>query len=251
MKGHGRIGTVVAHVGRRVPFPLARRVFVVWLEQLRETDPAEGLPLLLQLDSDVQVALDRAAIAYDGGIHAKHRLMRYHDFFVERVHKDEQVLDVGSGKGELAFDLAVRSGAHVTGIDFYRTHLDFARSRFSHPRLRFLEADAVTWEPDQQFDVVVLSNVLEHIAERTVLLRSLAASTRADRFLIRVPAYDRHWTVPLREELGLPYFSDATHEIEYTTETFLDEMATADLRVEHLQVNWGELWAEARVAREH
>jgi hypothetical protein len=55
---------------------------------------------------------------------------------------------------------------------------------------------------------------------------------------------DREWRVPLRRELGLFHFSDPTHHVEYTRESFEAEVREAGLRVVHLQVNWGEIWAE-------
>jgi hypothetical protein len=58
--------------------------------------------------------------------------------------------------------------------------------------------------------------------------------------------FDREWRVPLRKELGLYYFSDPTHFIEYTRDSFEREMAEARLDIVHLQVNWGEIWAEVR-----
>src|SRR5579862_5128318 len=129
----------------------------------RRREPRESLFALLTLQDEIFRRVDVLAVDLDGGVHAKHRIMRYHDFFVERVHAGEAVLDIGCGKGELANDLAERAGASVTGIDVNPSALDFARSRFASPRVEIVEADARTWEPNRAFDVIVLSNVLEHI----------------------------------------------------------------------------------------
>jgi len=40
------------------------------------------------------------------------------------------------------------------------------------------------------------------------------------------------------------YFSDGTHCTEYTRESFEEEMRAAGLSVTHMQINWGEIWAE-------
>lgn len=201
---------------------------------------------LVELEIALHERVDRAAIRYDDGVHAKHRLMRYHDFFVERIQPGERVLDVGCGKGELAYDLAERSGALVTGIDNHKPHLDFARKRFSHPSIEYVEADAVAYVPDEAYDVVVLSNVLEHIERRVDLLRRLLSHARPGRVLIRVPAFQRHWLVPLKRELGLPFFSDPTHCTEYDAESLRSELREAGLDITGLDAVWGELWVEAR-----
>lgn len=233
-----------------VPFGLFRRLFKVWAVMLSEQrDPRRAVRQLFTLAGVLEPQIDMAAIRYNGGVHAKHRVTGYHDFFVERVHPGERVLDVGCGKGELAYDLADRAGVVVVGIDIDRAYLAFARGRFVHPRLTFVEADALAELPGGWFDAIVLSNVLEHIDRRAELLRRLVEHCRPERLLIRVPASDRHWTVPLREELGLPHFSDPTHFVEYRPESFRAEMAEAGLETEELRVTWGEIWAAVRPVR--
>jgi 2-polyprenyl-3-methyl-5-hydroxy-6-metoxy-1,4-benzoquinol methylase len=217
----------------------------LWSSGVSRLPPADGLRRLLRADDLLQARIDMLAIDLDGGVHAKHRLTRYHDFFVERVRPGERVLDVGCGKGELAYDLA-EAGAIVTGLDWSRPSLDFARAHFRAEHLEFVEGDIVTWEPPHAYDVIVLSNVLEHVASRVDLLRRLVSTATPDRFLIRLPRSDRDWLVPLRQELGLPYFSDPTHETEYTVEQLHAELGDAGIEVEELVQSWGELWAVGR-----
>jgi SAM-dependent methyltransferase len=211
----------------------------------RRRDPGGALRALLGLHDELFRRIDVLAIDLDGGVHAKHRIMGYHDFFVDRVREGEAVLDVGCGKAELAHDLTDRAGASVTGIDVNRSSLDFARSRFRSDRLELVEADARTWEPQREFDVVVLSNVLEHIEDRVALLRRLATIARPKRFLLRVPVLERDWSVGLRRDLGVFYLSDPTHETEYDRGQLLSELAAAGLEATEIEQRWGELWAVA------
>jgi len=230
-----------------VPPKLGGRVFQSWVNVLAERrDPHEALRELFALDDHLQRELDRAAIRYDGGVHAKHRLTAYHDFFVDRVRSGERVLDVGCGKGELALDLAARAGARVVAVDVSRRYLAFARERSSHPQVEYLEADVLTWRPDERFDVVVLSNVLEHVERRVELLRTLVETARPERILLRVPVRTRHWHVPLRHELGLEHRSDPQHFVEYTDDDLVAELAEAGLEPTELVHAWGEIWAAAR-----
>lgn len=234
-----------------IPMPVARRILRAWLVGVAaRRDPKEAMRDLIEVLDDVYERVDRAAIDYDDGIHAKHRLMRYHDFFVDRIARGEHVLDVGCGKGELAYDIVTRAGARVVGVDFNHHYLAFARSRFPHDDLTFVDGDALVYEPSERFDVVVLSNVLEHIEHRVEFLQRLLAFVQPQRMLLRVPVWNRDWVVPLRKEVGLFPFSDPTHFIEYEPETFEEELRAAGLTVTHLQVNWGEIWAEARVRQE-
>jgi ubiquinone/menaquinone biosynthesis C-methylase UbiE len=237
------VGTVVA----AVPMPVARRILRLWLVGVAERgDPKHSMRDLIEVLDDVYARVDRAAIDYDDGIHAKHRLMRYHDFFVERIGPGEHVLDIGCGKGEMAYDVVTRAGAKVVGVDLNHQYLAFARSRFQHEDLTFVEGDALVYVPAERFGVVILSNVLEHIEHRVEFLQRLVNVVQPERVLLRVPVWNRDWVVPLRKEVGLFPFSDPTHFIEYEPETFEAELLAAGLEVTHLQVNWGEIWAEAR-----
>ncbi len=199
---------------------------------------------LLQLYDDAYHGVDLGAIDYDQGVHAKHRLTRYHDFFVERIHEGERVLDVGCGKGELAYDVAERAKAQVVAVDSSPWMLELAQER-SHPNVTFVQADAVDFTPDEPVDVAILSNVLEHIEPRVELLRALRERADARRLLIRVPTLERDWTVPLRQEVGLPHFSDPEHKLEYDPQLLRDELAAAGWEMGEPQLNWGEIWVEA------
>ena len=230
-----------------VPFAPGLRAVRSWLNVTAQgRDQAEALRRLFAVDDLLQGEIDQLSIRRDGGVHPKHRLTRYHDFFVSRVHAGERVLDVGCGKGELAHDLAERAGASVVAIDVLPEKIAFARERFPHPRVEYRHADVYQFEPSGQFDAVVLSNVLEHLAERDALLRRIVGVTQPQRILIRVPAFDRHWHIPLRRELGITYFSDPTHETEYVVETLGAELERAGLELASIETRWGELWAEAR-----
>ena len=232
-----------------LPVRPLRAFFRFWLSVLAAgPDTRRAARNLLIAYDDVYRQLDQAAIRYDDGVHAKHRLTAYHDFFVDRVRPGERVLDIGCGKGELAHDLVVRAGATVVGIDSNPHHLAFARSHFVGEGIEFREGDAVEELPEGHFDAVVLSNVLEHLDGRVELLRRIVASARPQRVLFRVPVLARDWTVPLRREVGLPYYWEPDHRIEYDPEGFRAELAEAGLRVTELDVVWGEIWAAAEPA---
>lgn len=229
-----------------LPRRATERVFRSWVNVVgSRREPREALRELFRLADHLEREIDIAAIRLDGGVHAKHRLTRYHDFFVERIRAGERVLDVGTGKGELAHDIAERAGARVVGIDVNRASLEFARRRFARAELEFLEQDALDGLPPGPFDVVVLSNVVEHLDARIVLMRRVS-ELRPRCVLIRVPAESRHWQVPLRRELGLPWFSDPSHVVEYDTERLVAELAEAGLEPTEVGAAWGELWVAAR-----
>jgi glycosyltransferase involved in cell wall biosynthesis/SAM-dependent methyltransferase len=208
-------------------------------------EPAEALRFLFDLDARLYPLQGQLAVAYGGGLHTKHRHTRYHDFFVQRVRAGERVLDIGCGNGAVAFDIAEKAWAEVTGIDLAEPNIAVARQRYPHPRVRYLVGDAMSDLPDERFDVIVMSNVLEHLEQRSAFLRAVQARYQPARWLIRVPLFERDWRVPLKQELGVEYRLDPMHTIEYTPETFASELRQAGLQIDHQEIRWGEIWAEA------
>jgi SAM-dependent methyltransferase len=204
----------------------------------------EALRFLFRLDAALYPLQGQKAIEYDGGIHTKHRHIRYHDFFVSRVRSGERVLDIGCGVGAVAYDVAEKAKAHVVGIDLSAENIALANQRHAHPRVEYRVGDVLQELADDPFDVVILSNILEHLPERLAFLRRMQEVARPSRILIRVPLFERDWRVPLKRELGVEWRLDSTHETEYTLESFAEEMAAAGLSITHQHVRWGEIWAE-------
>jgi SAM-dependent methyltransferase len=233
---------------RWMPGSFRRRLVQVITRAAAAAPPDAALRELLTMESDLSGQVDLTALAYGDGVHVKHRLMRYHDFFVDRIRAGERVLDIGCGYGAVAHSVASRTGAHVTGLDMEPANVAKARRLFQHERLVFVEGEAPRTVPDGPFDVIVLSNVLEHIEHRRDFLREVQARLSPSRWLIRVPMFNRDWRPSLRRELGLHAYGDPTHFTEYTRESFEKELADADFVVRHLQVNWGEIWAEVAPA---
>jgi SAM-dependent methyltransferase len=249
---------VAGGIGRRIPlrplriffpFRVWRTLFRLWLGTIRaQPDRRNAMRELLEVYGDAYIGMDRGAVDYGGGEHPKHRLTRYHDFFVERIGPSERVLDAGCGIGSVAHDIAERTGATVVGVDSSPWSLAVAREKFAHPHVTYVAADVLIYEPDAPFDVVVLSNVLEHVGPRVELLRALRERMGAARLLVRVPSLDRDWTVPLRRELGLSYFSDPDHELEYTPEHLREELREAGWEMGEPIRAWGEIWVEATLS---
>jgi 2-polyprenyl-3-methyl-5-hydroxy-6-metoxy-1,4-benzoquinol methylase len=142
--------------------------------------------------------------------------------------------------------MATRANALVTGVDIDAGNIVMARRHFQHPNLIFIQGDALQELPPGPFETVVISNVLEHLEHRVEFVRKTQERVNPRRWLIRVPMINRNWLVPMRKELGMFYFSDRTHYTEYTQQSFEEELQAAGLAITHLQINWGEIWAEAK-----
>jgi len=208
--------------------------------------PAAALRLLFRIDTALYRLQGIVATRLTGtGIHVKHQVTGYHQFFIDRIGAGDRVLDVGCGNGTLAAAVAKATGATVVGFDISPKSIAFARERYDLPNLSFTVADANSFLPTGPFDVVILSNVLEHVIERVELLRKVQTAL-CDRLLIRVPMFDRDWRIPVRKDLGVDWRLDDDHKTEYTQESFYAELSQAGLEAVEETIRWGEIWATVR-----
>jgi len=211
--------------------------------------PQDALRRQFQILDMAEKVISERAMALGDGVHPKHRLTRYHDFFVDNIAPNSAVVDIGCGYGEVARSIATRvDGVQVTGIDSDGPRLTQAQQADNPDNLSFVLGDALQDLPAGQWDVMVLSNVWEHIENRVEFMRGLLAKVQPKRVLIRVPVFERSWYLPMRKELGIGYFSDTTHYIEHTLAEFADETARAGLKIESQDVRWGEIWAVCKPA---
>lgn len=210
----------------------------------RELPPRDSLTFLLQIDNELYKEQGRRAVSFGKGRHTKHKHINYHEFFINRLNDKDKVIDLGCGNGSVAYSIATRVKCIVVGMDFNEANIEYAKLHHESDNIRYFVGDVFKDLPDEEFDVAILSNVLEHLTNRSELLANLTNSSGIKRILIRVPLFERDWRVPLKKELGIEWRLDPTHEIEYTIESFAKEIADAELQVNHMEVRWGEIWAE-------
>ena len=180
------------------------------------------------------------AIKANGGSHPKHRLMNYHHFFVDNIKKGDIVLDIGCGNGALTFDL-IKRAKFVFGIDLNKENIKLAKEKYSASNIKYIFGDAIRYNFDRKFDIIILSNVLEHIKNRKRFFKKIIKI--APKILIRVPMINRDWITLYKKELGIEWRLDPTHFTEYSLKSFKKELKQAGLKLEKYSIQFGEIWA--------
>lgn len=208
--------------------------------------PRESVRWMLGIYDYVATAIDMQSIRWGNGVHIKHDLMDgIHSFFYTRIPDGASVLDLGCGHGTVANAIAQHCNAHVFGIDLDKASIDFAQQYYRNPNLQFIRGDVFKDIPSiSKVDVIVLSSVLEHLNIRAEFLLELTKRFSPNKFLIRVPTLERNHYVALKRELGISPFLDPTHVLEYSQPIFETEMAKAGLKINTLELRWGDIWAE-------
>lgn len=198
---------------------------------------------LLKVHNFLYYKISITAVKLNNGIHPKHRIMNYHRYFIDNIEENSKILDIGCGIGVLANSIAKKAEI-VLACDINRNSIEMAKSTFKNDNVKFIYADATSYEFNENFDYIILSNVLEHIKDRIIFLKKI--KHLAKYMLIRVPMIDRSWLPLYKKELGVEYRLDSSHYIEYTFVTFQKEIENAGLQISSFSIQFGEIWAKIK-----
>lgn len=153
----------------------------------------------------------------------------------------QRVLDCGCGSGKIATLLA-QQGCEIIGIELAAERAQRARAvcrRLIQGNLM----DASTWDrlEAEQFDVVLLSHVAEHITEPVALLRKAAERVLPGGRLVAAIPNVAYWRVRLELLAGRWDYQDhgildRTHVHFYTLKTAVELFRSAGLQIVSLRV---------------
>ena len=94
--------------------------------------------------------------------------------YIRTIGATASVLDVGCGEGNLSHWLFESGNRRYMGVDVSRIAILEARARSSNDA-RFEVADAATFDPGEQFDIIVLNEVLYYMPEPEAVLERYAS----------------------------------------------------------------------------
>ena len=117
------------------------------------------------------------------------------------------ILEIGCSIGVFTKSLAKR-GADVLAIDYSPTALKYARERCRKlPQVRFLEARVPDQFPEEQFDLIVFSEVAYYLSKEDFLstAQKILRSLVAGGYLVMVH-YRHHQDLPLPGDFAHDWF---------------------------------------------
>ncbi len=170
-------------------------------------------------------------------IHPKHLFdEKRSDYLHELFHSGISFLDLGSGVGTDCL-LAAEKGAAVSiGLEGNAQSILTAVKRGEkHIRaVNFMQIDLEQGALpflDHCFDLVNFSNVLEHLHNRTDILKELKRVKKHDGIaVISIPNAETTWKKKL-VAVGLDSRDDPDHKIEYSKQSLVKELQAADLQI--------------------
>ncbi|GAA4994845.1 hypothetical protein GCM10023317_23800 [Actinopolymorpha pittospori] len=105
----------------------------------------------------------------------------------ERIAPGSSVLEIGCGPGQLAEMMLDKGVGSYVGFDFSPTAIELARKRLPNCRLEVADARTTDLYTSEKFDVVVATEVLEHIIDDLPVLERVP---RGAIILATVPNFD-------------------------------------------------------------
>lgn len=148
--------------------------------------------------------------------------------------KNKKVLDVGCGTGYLGEELETR-GAKVTGIDISKVALKKAHEVLSFTKVVDLNEDELPFK-DRTFDLIVASEVIEHLFKPVIILEELRRILRDKGQLIITTPNFLYWGHRLRFLIGRFGYTDEGpfdigHIHFYTYQTLIDDLHKSGFRI--------------------
>jgi demethylmenaquinone methyltransferase/2-methoxy-6-polyprenyl-1,4-benzoquinol methylase len=144
----------------------------------------------------------------------------------------QRILDVATGTGMVAFELADRGQCEVTGLDQSEAMLGAARARLAHSpqfdgRIRFVSGEAERLPfADGEFDALTFTYLLRYVEDRAATMRELARVVKpggrigmVEFGVPRLPALRALWRAHTR--VGLPVLGRLVSTAWYEVGRFL------------------------------
>jgi SAM-dependent methyltransferase len=171
----------------------------------------------------------------DSPLHPKHLFDEHRAAFCRQQFRPGiSFLDLGSGAGTECIAAAKAGAIRVVGIENDRWNHQHAVSRAEKAgvKVEFIRHDLENTPlpiDSKAFDLINMSNVLEHLTGRVAVLSELnRAKTEDGVAVISVPNVDTSWKKALRS-VGLDSRDDNDHKIEYTKDLLVAELREAGL----------------------
>jgi 2-polyprenyl-3-methyl-5-hydroxy-6-metoxy-1,4-benzoquinol methylase len=128
--------------------------------------------LILNLHSKTYTLSSLIAITINNGVHPKHRIMMYKEWFLSQLESNWVVLDVGCNTGIMP-EVMSHKADFIYGIEIDNNHIQKAKENIRKDNIEFICADATVYDYSKlkPIDCVTLSNVLEHIEHRVDFIK--------------------------------------------------------------------------------
>ena len=167
--------------------------------------------------------------------------IRY-EAIIKRIPKTtQQILDLGCGDGFLSCQIAEK-GYNVTSIDLSTNRLLRFKDQAERLNIRQLEGDITNVKlPLESFDLIVCSEVIEHLPEyRLVLSETFRLLKKGGFFIVTVPNNEKLKMLTCPHCLKIFYRDD--HVNSFTRASLSESLKQAGFQIDKAQVLYSKIF---------
>ena len=92
-----KLANFLAFFWRLIPEFIRLKLFFGFFVLESRGNEKTGLKQLFLIKDKLDLVINERALVLGDGVHPKHKLTNYHNFFIENVNNGENVLDIGCG----------------------------------------------------------------------------------------------------------------------------------------------------------
>jgi len=168
-------------------------------------------------------------------IHPKHLIKIEPPWYLADINQQDVVLDIGCHNGQHTLKTAVKC-KKIIGLDYDQKQLFIAKNSAGDKNITNVIFQQFNLEKklqfkDQSFDKILCLDVLEHIIKRNQLLAEIRRLLKPRGLaFIAIPNVNTSWK-QLQKKVGLNYYSDPDHKIEYTGEEIKKTLQQAGFKI--------------------
>lgn len=104
--------------------------------------------------------------------------------YLKHYAEGASVLDVGCGKGILVHHLPLDRIQSYQGIDIAPSAIKAAQQRFDNPKLKFEEADVMTYSPNGLYKLMVFNEMLYYFENPIALIRRYSQQLEHNGYIV-------------------------------------------------------------------
>jgi len=154
-----------------------------------------------------------------------------------------RILDAGCGRGVFSYYLAKKyPTAEVTGIDIDEEQLEINRqivNKIKLNNLKFVNCDICNIKYNEEFDLILSIDNLEHIENDEIALKNFNLSlTTGGKLLIHVPNFERRWFFV---KFGSNFYVPGHFRVGYSMEEIIEKSKRNNFIIEYSCYTFGFL----------
>ncbi|WP_028301814.1 class I SAM-dependent methyltransferase [Oceanospirillum beijerinckii] len=178
-------------------------------------------------------------------------LQHFRTALIDNKENIKKYIEIGPGHG-LFLRHAITNldpGVDFVTVDISRTSLEISKSIIEHAvpdkEVRYINKDILSLENDQQYDFILMGEVLEHVEQPELLLRKIhdSMATNGKAFLstcVNCPAIDHLYHFKSVDDIR-SLFNDCGLEIESETVVPVENLPMEEIVKKKITINYSAL----------